>query len=56
VISVPPHGRLRVDLPGGGGFGDARLRDKKQVALDLLNGMISVAPPQEAPPNPHSEV
>ncbi len=44
VISVPPGGRLRVDLPGGGGFGDARLRDANQVALDLLNGMISAAP------------
>ena len=54
VISVPPHGRLRVDLPGGGGFGEARLRDEKRVALDLLNGMISVAPLQEAPRNRQS--
>jgi len=54
VIHVPPHGRLRVDLPGGGGFGDARLRDEKQVALDLLNGMISVAPVDHAPATPRS--
>ena len=42
TIRVPPHGRLRVDLPGGGGFGDARERDAQAVALDVARGYVSL--------------
>ena len=34
--------RLRLSLPGGGGYGDPRKREKQMVAADLKAGMISV--------------
>lgn len=40
-IAVPAGGRLRVDLPGGGGFGDPRARDPAATARDLRHGLIS---------------
>ena len=43
TIVVPPHGRLVVDLPGGGGFGAAAVRDRQLVARDLANGLVSAA-------------
>ena len=41
TIRVPSGGRLRVDLPGGGGFGDARERDAQAVAVDVARGFVS---------------
>ncbi len=41
IIDIPAGSRLRVDLPGGGGFGPPLLRDSKKVARDLHHGLIS---------------
>jgi N-methylhydantoinase B len=38
---IAPHTRLRLDLPGGGGFGDPLAREVKQVALDVAEGLVS---------------
>jgi N-methylhydantoinase B len=40
--TVPPGERLRLELPGGGGFGDPRERDPEAVKADVLNGLVSV--------------
>jgi N-methylhydantoinase B len=40
VIVVPPGARLRVDLPGGGGFGPPTERDPHAVRRDLAHGLI----------------
>ncbi|MEM9761748.1 MAG: hydantoinase B/oxoprolinase family protein [Pseudomonadota bacterium] len=37
--------RLKLSLPGGGGYGDARTRDRAAVARDLAAGLIT---PHEA--------
>src|SRR5947207_1583148 len=34
---------IRLELPGGGGFGDPRTRDPDQVAADVADGLISRA-------------
>ena len=39
--SIPPGDRLRLDLAGGGGFGDPFTRDPERVAEDVRNEMIS---------------
>src|SRR5262249_21883423 len=39
--SVPGGDFIRLELPGGGGFGDPAERDPEQVALDLADGLIS---------------
>ena len=39
--TIPPGERLRLELPGGGGFGDPRKRDPKEVAADVRNGLVS---------------
>ena len=39
--SVPGGDFIRLELPGGGGFGDAAERDPEQVALDVADGLIS---------------
>ncbi|MFT5067968.1 MAG: N-methylhydantoinase B, partial [Reinekea sp.] len=33
--------RLRLSLPGGGGFGDPTMRDPEQVGADLAAGYIT---------------
>ncbi|MEM7696355.1 MAG: hydantoinase B/oxoprolinase family protein [Pseudomonadota bacterium] len=38
---VPAGARLRLALPGGGGMGDPRERDRAAVAADLASGAIS---------------
>jgi N-methylhydantoinase B len=43
AIRVPAGGRLRVDLPGGGGFGPAALRDPALAARDARDGLASGA-------------
>src|SRR5438067_9660912 len=39
--SVPGGDFIRLELPGGGGFGHAAERDPAQVALDAADGLIS---------------
>jgi len=39
--TIPPGERLRLELPGGGGFGDPRERDPEEVAADVRNGLVS---------------
>jgi N-methylhydantoinase B len=39
--SVPGGDFIRLETPGGGGFGDPDARDPKQVALDVADGLIS---------------
>ena len=39
--SIPPGDRLRLDLAGGGGFGDPFTREPERVAEDVRNEMIS---------------
>ena len=39
--SIPPHDRLLLHLPGGGGVGDPGERDPAQVAEDVRNGLVS---------------
>ena len=38
---VPPGERLRLEMPGGGGFGDPKARPPEKVRDDLLDGLIS---------------
>ena len=40
--SIPAHDRLRLEMAGGGGFGDPFERDPKTVAEDVRNGFISI--------------
>ena len=39
--TVPPRDAIRLELPGGGGFGDPLERDPERVLDDLLDGMIT---------------
>ena len=39
--TIPPGQRLRLELPGGGGFGDPRERDPQKVRADVRNGLVS---------------
>jgi N-methylhydantoinase B len=39
-IQVPAGGRLRIDLPGGGGFGAPQQRDTQRVAQDRACGFV----------------
>ena len=39
--SIPVGERLRVSMPGGGGFGDPRRRDPAKVARDVKRGLVS---------------
>lgn len=39
--SIPASDRLRLEMAGGGGFGDPGERDPGQVAADVLNEMVS---------------
>jgi N-methylhydantoinase B len=41
--TVPGGDVIRLELPGGGGFGDPRERDPDQVALDVADGLITAA-------------
>lgn len=41
VVTLHQGDRVIVQTPGGGGYGDPRQRDRKQVAQDLLDGRIS---------------
>jgi N-methylhydantoinase B len=39
--TVPRRDAIRLELPGGGGFGDPRARDPERVRDDVLDGLIS---------------
>jgi N-methylhydantoinase B len=39
--TIPPGERLRLELPGGGGFGDPRERDPEKVRADVRDGFVS---------------
>ena len=41
TLTVPKGGRVSVQTPGGGGFGNPLLRDKSAVTDDLRNGYVS---------------
>ncbi len=38
---MPGGDYARLELPGGGGFGDPTERDPEQVAADVADGLIS---------------
>lgn len=40
---IPDNDRLILELPGGGGMGDPKLRDPALVARDVRDGLVSVA-------------
>jgi N-methylhydantoinase B len=40
--SIPTGERLRVSMPGGGGYGDPHKRDAAKVAQDVARGLVSV--------------
>ena len=39
--TVPPRDTVRLELPGGGGYGDPKRRDPARVAADVADGLIS---------------
>ncbi len=39
--TVPPRDTIRLELPGGGGFGSPHERDAAQVAADVADGLIT---------------
>jgi N-methylhydantoinase B len=39
--TVPPRDTIRLELPGGGGFGDPRTREPQAVRDDVLDGLIT---------------
>ena len=41
--TIPAGERLVVEMPGGGGFGDPKKRDRAQVARDVKLGLVSEA-------------
>ena len=41
--SIPPGDKLRLEMAGGGGFGDPFERDVRKVAADVRNGLVSAA-------------
>jgi N-methylhydantoinase B len=46
--TIPGGDFIRLELPGGGGFGDPAARDPDQVALDVADGLITAAVAREA--------
>jgi N-methylhydantoinase B len=46
--TIPPGERLRLELPGGGGFGDPRERDSGKVKADVRDGFVSLEMAQNA--------
>jgi N-methylhydantoinase B len=39
--TVPPRDAIRLELPGGGGFGDPKSRDRQSVIDDVRDGLIT---------------
>ena len=46
--TIPGGDFIRLELPGGGGFGDPAGRDPDQVALDVADGLITAATARQA--------
>jgi N-methylhydantoinase B len=46
--TIPGGDFIRLELPGGGGFGDPAERDPDQVALDVADGLITADTAREA--------
>jgi N-methylhydantoinase B len=44
---IPAGDRLVVEMPGGGGYGDPRARERERVARDVEEGLISPAQAHE---------
>ena len=40
--TVPPRDAIRLELPGGGGFGDPRARDPERVRTDVIEGYVTL--------------
>jgi len=41
LVALAPDARVRLDLPGGGGVGDPRDRDREAVLRDVVDGYIT---------------
>ena len=39
--SIPSGQRITLEMPGGGGLGDPKTRDRTSVTADVRNGMVS---------------
>jgi len=46
--TIPPGNRLRLELPGGGGFGDPREREPEKVRADVRDGLVSAEAAEQA--------
>jgi N-methylhydantoinase B len=46
--TIPGGDFIRLELPGGGGFGDPATRDPDQVALDVADGLITAETARDA--------
>lgn len=42
TVAMREGDRFRIELPGGGGYGDPKLRDASAVLSDVLDGLVSV--------------
>ena len=42
VLQLDPDARVRLELPGGGGYGDPRERDVERVLADVVDGYVSI--------------
>jgi N-methylhydantoinase B len=47
TLTIPKGGRVSVRTPGGGGFGDPRLRPRAAVEEDLRDGYVSLEKARE---------
>jgi N-methylhydantoinase B len=45
--SIPAGDRLRILMPGGGGYGDPRKRPADKVAEDVARGLVSIEKARE---------
>jgi N-methylhydantoinase B len=41
ALELDPSVQITLDLPGGGGFGEARMREPARVLTDVMNGIVS---------------
>ena len=41
TFDMPKGGTLRVETPGGGGFGDPKTRDREAIARDIRDGKVT---------------
>jgi N-methylhydantoinase B len=48
TYDLPPDASVTLRLPGGGGYGDAKLRDPNRVLEDVIQGRVSIAQAREA--------